>query len=70
MNYVLVVACALSIPVTALTKATYRRLDVDEPENSSPISFLRVDDSQVSISPTFFMATVTNTIFMMQTKTV
>ena len=54
MNYVLVVACALSIPATALTKATYRRLDVDEPENSSPISFLRVDDSQVSISPTFF----------------
>jgi hypothetical protein len=41
----LIAACALSIPATALTKASYRRLDVDEPENSSPVSFLRVDES-------------------------
>ncbi len=45
VNYVLVAACILSVPATALTKASYRRLDVDEPENSSPVSFLRIDDS-------------------------
>ncbi len=54
-------ACALSIPATALTKASYRRLDVDEPENSSPISFLRVDDSQVSILQTYLISTISFT---------
>ncbi len=57
-------ACALSIPAAALTKASYRRLDVDEPEDSSsPISFLRVDDSQVSIfNNLIFMTTVSNVL--------
>ena len=41
----LIAACALSVPATILTKASYGRLDIDEPENSSPVSFLRVDDN-------------------------